>query len=307
VKIAVFGAGALGAVYGVRLAQRAGVDVSFVVRPSRVAESSAIAIEAVRGNTREAIDSPVRVASVPPDTDAIVLTVGTEDLDALKGAIGSGDAPIVILTPMLPADWARVRETFGARALAAMPSVIAYTRKEDGVVRYWCPPASTRIDEPRKGDPNAEIVRELSEALSRAGLETSLQLGVHESNPATTVCFIPIGMLLSVAGSAEALANDEALLSLATRACSDGVRLSYRIGEPEVWASLAPIYSAPWALRLWLRTLGAISPEAVFYAEEHFGRKLREQHRVMIREMIELARAKGLPHEAFTELAARLG
>lgn len=305
-RVAVFGAGALGGVYGVLLAARAGVDVTFVVRPSRVASREPIVIESVRKDRRDVIEAPDRSDVVPGDADVILLAVGTEDLDALKGPIASSTAPLVILTPMLPKDWARVREAFGERAHAAMPNVVAYTRKEDGVIRYWLPPAPTKIDEPRAGSPAADVIRELAEALSRAGLRAKLELAVHETNPATTVCFIAIGMALSIAGSAEALIADDRLLSLATRACREGVRLSHRIGRPEPWASLAPAIAAPWALRTWLGALGRLSPEGLFYAEEHFGRKLKEQHRVMIREMIELAREKALPSEALEELAARL-
>ncbi len=305
-RVAVFGAGALGGTYGVLLAARGGVDVTFVVRPSRVTSREPIAIERVRGDRRDILEDPHRSDVVPGDADVILLAVGTEDLDALKEPIGASTAPLVILTPMLPKDWARVRSAFGDRAHAAMPNVVAYTRKADGVVRYWLPPAPTKIDEPRAGSASADAVRELAEALSRAGLRAKLELGVHERNPATTVCFIAIGMALSIAGSAAALAADETLLSLATRCCREGVRLAHRIGTPEPWASLAPALSAPWAIRAWLGALGRLSPEGLFYAEEHFGRKLAEQHRVMIREMIELSHEKGLPHEALDELAARL-
>ena len=304
--VAVFGAGALGGVYGVLLAAHGGVDVTFVVRPSRVASREPIAIESVRKNHRDVIEAPRRSDTVPGDADVILLAVGTEDLDTLKDPIGISTAPIVILTPMMPKDWARVRAAFGERAHAAMPNVVAYTRKEDGVVRYWLPPAPTKIDEPRAGSPSADVVRELVDALSRAGLRAKLDLAVHETNPATTVSFIAIGMVLSIAGSAEALIADDSLLSLATRACREGVRLSHRIGRPELWASLAPAISAPWALQTWLRALGRLSPEGLFYAEEHFGRKLKDQHRVMIDEMIELAREKHLSREALEELAARL-
>jgi hypothetical protein len=112
-------------------------------------------------------------------------------------------------------------------------------------------------------------------------------------------------MVISLAGSVEALLKDDALLELATRACRDGVRLADRIGKPEPWAQLAPAIAAPWALRMWLGALGRLSPEALFYAEEHFGRKLRDQHRVMIDEMIALARDKGLPYESFVEISER--
>lgn len=305
-KVAVLGAGALGAVYGVRLAKHAGVDVTFVVRPARVSSKDPIAIETVRKSVRDVIESPARSAVVPPDADVIVLTVRTDDLDALREPIGGGAAPIVILTPMLPNEWERMRLAFGDRVFAAMPSVVAYARKEDGVVRYWRPPAPTKIDEPRASASGSEIVHELADALSRAGMRTKLELGVHETNPATTVCFIPIGMLIAVAGGALALAEDDTLLSLATRTCREGVRLAHRIGRPEIWAPLTPVLAAPWALRGWLRGLAQWAPEALFYADEHFGRKLAAQHRAMIRDMIALASSKGLPHEAFDELSRRL-
>lgn len=301
-KVAIVGAGALGSVYGVRLARRSNVDVAFVVRPARVSETSAIMIESIRGGRREAIDTPVRCASVPPDADVIVLAVGTEDLGTLP--VKESEAPIVVLTPMMPQDWRRVRAELGDRVLAAMPNVIAYAR--DGVVRYWTPPAPTRIDEPRASAKEADAVRELAGALSRAGLRGRLELGVHEKNPATTVCYIPIPMALAVAGSVAALMEDEALLSITVSACREGVRLSHRIGQAEPWAALAPALAAPWALRAWFGALGRLSPEAIFYAEEHFGRKLMAQHGRMLRDMIELAADKELPHEGMDALATRL-
>ena len=124
--VAVFGAGALGGVYGVLLATRGGVDVTFVVRPSRVSSREPIAIESVRKDRRDVIEAPRRSDVVPGDADVILLAVGTEDLAALERPIGlstgsggtppeppegassaplrsaSSTAPIVILTPMMP-------------------------------------------------------------------------------------------------------------------------------------------------------------------------------------------------------------
>jgi hypothetical protein len=60
-------------------------------------------------------------------------------------------------------------------------------------------------------------------------------------------------------------------------------------------------------LRLVHAFLRRRSPEALFYAEEHFGRKLRAQHAVMAREIAALAEDEaGLSHDAFDALAARL-
>jgi ketopantoate reductase len=304
-KVAVFGAGALGAVYGVRLALHGDVDVAFVVRTARVSEHAPIVIERVRGNARDTLDMPRYGDVVPEDADAILLAVGTEDLASIGPMLAASEAPIVVLTPMLPRQWSRMRQAFGERVHAAIPAVVSYARKEDGVVRYWLAPTPTKIDEPRSGTASAVAVNALRDALSQAGLRCRLELGVHEKNPATTVCFIPIGMVVSIAGSARALEEDEALLSLATRACREGVRLSYRLGEPELWARLAPMLAAPWALPHWLGALRRVSPEALFYFEEHFGRKLTAQNRVMIDDMTLLAREKGLPHEALDELARR--
>ncbi len=299
--VAVFGAGALGSVYGVRLATRAHVTVTWIVREAKVSSRAPIVIERVRKDEREAIELPVRASAVPPDADVVLLAVGTEDLDAIRGPLAASAAPIVVLTPMLPKDWERMRAAFGARVLSAMPNVVSYARKPDGVVRYWLPPAPTRIDFTRD-----EAVQQLARRLDEAGLHARLELGVHEKNPATTISYIAIAMALAVAGSADALADDDALLSLTTRACREGVTLGRRIGHAEPWAALSPAIGAPWALRAWLRMLARVSPEGLFYAEEHFARKLRAQHQVMIREMIDLAREKHVGHAAFDELAERL-
>jgi 2-dehydropantoate 2-reductase len=305
VHVAVYGAGALGSVYGVRLATRARVEVSFIVRPSKVDRRDPIVIESVKKDERETIDLPARVAEIPGDADLVLLAVGTDDLDAIRPVLEARDVPIVVLTPMMPKDWERMRAAFGSRVLAAMPNVVSYARKDDAVVRYWLPPAPTRIDEPRR---QSDIsVRELARRLDEAGLKASLELGVHEKNPATTVAWIPIAMAFAVAGDAEALAKDDSLLSLTTRACREGASLGKRLGTMEPWAAFSPVIAAPWAMRTWLGLLPRLSSEALFYAEEHFARKLLSQHRVMIEEMIELAVDKGVEHQALRELAARLG
>ena len=64
-RIAIVGAGALGRVYGVRLAL-AGEDVRFVVRPSRAASPEPFILEQVNGDKeRSVLDHPKLVTSVP--------------------------------------------------------------------------------------------------------------------------------------------------------------------------------------------------------------------------------------------------
>ena len=306
VHVAVYGAGALGSVYGARLATCTHASVTFVVRAARVAQRAPIVIERVKEtrDRRVELASPALAAEIPGDADVIVLAVGTEDLDAIRPVLDGSSAPIVVLTPMLPDDYARMRAAFGSRVLAAMPGVVAYAR-EDGVVRYWVPPAPTRIDEPRAGE-HAQVVRALAVALTEAGLTAHLELGVHETNPATTVCMIPIGMAVGLAGGMAALAGDPLLLALTSRACREGVELAHRIGRAEAGARLGPLLATPLLMRVIVTAVGRLSPEALFYVDEHFGRKLRAQHRVMAHAMVELAKQKSASHAAISELALRL-
>jgi 2-dehydropantoate 2-reductase len=303
--VAVYGAGALGSVYGVRLAVRTRASVTFVVRAARASSREPLVIERVKNvrDRREEITSPVRAAAVPGDADVILLAVGTEDLEAIRPVLDASSAPIVVLTPMLPADYARMRAAFGDRVLAAMPGVVSYAR--ESVVRYWLPPAPTRIDEPRAGA-HGVVVRALAVLLDEAGLPTHLELAVHELNPASTVCLIPIGMSVGLCGGMEALANDSDLLALTSRACREGVALARTIGRPEAGALLGPLLATPLAMRAIVAAVRRLSPEGLFYVDEHFGRKLQAQHGVMAHEMAELARAKQLPHDAIDELAERL-
>lgn len=305
--VAIYGAGALGCVYGVRLAVRTKASITFVVRAARASSTTPIVIERVKDvrDRREEIAAPTRSAAIPGDADVILLAVGTEDLEAIRPVLDASSAPIVVLTPMLPNDYARMRAAFGERVLAAMPGIVSYAKGDPPIVRYWTPPAPTRIDEPRAGA-DGEAIRALAELLDQAGLPTHLELAVHEANPATTVCMIPIGMSVGLAGGLEELATDDALLALTSRACREGVELSRRIGRPEMGALMGPLFATPLAMRAAVAALRRFSPEALFYVDEHFGRKLRAQHRVMAHEMAQLARAKDTPHRAIDELALRL-
>ena len=301
--VAVIGAGALGCVYGVRLALRTQTDVTFVVRPKRVSSTDPFVIESAWNDERETLETPVRAARVPADADVVLLTIGTEDLAGLDALLGDSSAPIVVVTPTMPQDWERLTKAYGTRALSAMPTMSAYVRNEDGVVRYWLLPSPTLIDEPRPPhDEGWAAITELVAALNRAGVKTKLELGVHETNPATTVAFICLGMGMAIGGSIDGLLADDTLVELISRACVEGQRLGHRLGRPLFVASFFPIVTSRWGMRL----LRLLPEEARYFTESHFGRKIAEQHRVMIRQMIELAEAKGLPHSAFDEVERRL-
>jgi hypothetical protein len=305
--VAILGAGALGRVYGVRLAtaQAGHPDISFVVRPARVSERGAFPIVRIDGDRAEhTLPEPVRTLAVPAHADVVLVCVRAEQMVEVLPLLSQRPAAsVVLLTPMMPHEYERIAQRLGPRVRAAMPGVVAYVNPE-GVTRYWLPRvAPTLIDEPR---PPIATVTELVAALQASGVPTCLELGVHEMNPATTVAFIPLVMGLDAAGSIDALLADRALLGLSIRATKEGLQLSKRLGRAAGWVGMLTRFVGPRMLKIGVAIGRSRSPEAVRYVEEHFGRKLRAQNVEMATAMIELAREKGTSHAALESLHARL-
>lgn len=303
--VAIVGAGALGCVYGARLAKGGRCDVTFVVRPARVSDTSAIVIERIDGDRSSVrLDAPKRADRVPADADVILLGVSVNDLDErLNEILAASAAPIVVLTPLLPKDRDRLVAAFGKRLLPAMPSVAGY-RNDAGVVRYWLPRvATTLVEEPR---PMIPAVDALVRALQEAGVPSRLQIGTAEINAATTVTFLPLAFALDIAGSADALLDDRALLKLALAAAKEGQELGHALGKPAPWAELLVKFVGPTMLKIGVGMASQRSPEAVHYVEMHFGSKMHEQNVVMADAIAALAREHRVENEALAELASRL-
>jgi ketopantoate reductase len=306
VHVAIVGAGALGRVYGVRLAKRSPSSVTLVVRKGRVMDRSPLRIVRIDGDgAADVWEEPTLATDVPGHTDVILVTVRVEQLDAsLDGLLeSSAAAPVVVLTPMMPPEFERLRSRHGTRILAAMAGVVAYVNAE-GVCRYWLPRlAPTLIDEPR---PPVPVVLELVKDLETAGIAARLDLGVHESNPATTVTLMPLALGIDAAGSIDALLADRALSGTALAAVREGMELSRRIGKAAVWVDAFASYAGPTMLKIGAALARRRYPEAFAYVEDHFGRKLHAQNVVMGRAIVDLAKAKGTPHEALDTLLERL-
>ena len=299
-RVALVGAGALGSVYGARLAQLASCDVRVVGRTS--------------GETRvERVDSgevlrwtpPAATASAPLDADAVLVVVRYEQLDDVPARVAGGAAPVVVLTPMLPQDHARLTAALPGRVVAAMPSVVAY-RNDAGAVRYWLPKAATTFLESPASTEHARVVGELAKRLLRAEIAARVVPGVLERNAATTVSFIPLFMALDAAGGIDAVLRDEALLDLAIAAAEEGRELGRAIGNAEAWASTLLGFVGRRTLTIGAAIARRRSPEGCRYVEEHFGRKLHAQNVLMAERMVELAVAKGLRHDALTKLLSTL-
>jgi ketopantoate reductase len=322
VHLSIVGAGALGLAYGVWGA--AGAEVSFVVRRDVGARGGA-RVERVGRTAAEAREvreiAALRASTtVAPEADVIVVTVRADQLEAALATVAAteSEAPVVILTPMMPAAYAQARRVLGARVRAAMPAVIAYVVDADAAaptgassstvrVRAWLPAAPTLIDEQRGTADAQTALAALAETWTAAGLSTRFAMGVHESNPATTAAFIPLTMAIDAAGSLDALLADTELLALAVRAADEGAALGARLGQIAPWATLLGWLARPWVIELGGKLAKSRAPEAFAYVDQHFGRKIHAQNVAMAGDLVALAKERGEAHAALEELSVRLG
>ena len=305
--VCIVGAGALGSVYGARLARFAGCEVSVVARSA--APATRERFERVEDGEVLAWDVPPRVTEAPRLADVVLAFVRYEQLSTLPARVGGTPAPVVVMTPMMPQDHAELAAALPGRLVTGMPSVISY-RNDAGAIRYWLPRMAITLVEARE-TPGAEA--ELVARLERAEIHAKLVPQVLERNVATTVSFIPIAMALDVAGSVEALLADDsgprragALLSLALDAAAEGRELGKSVGKAEAWASMLLRFVGPRTLKMGVGLARSRAPEAVLYAEQHFGRKLHAQNVAMAGRMVDLARDQGVAAPSLAELYARL-
>lgn len=307
--IAIVGAGSLGQVYGVKLAG-AQTDVSFVVRPERAREQAPFTIEQVGTKRRETIEAPRRVASVPSEASAVIVAVRFDQLSA-DGAVahllrGVRAAPIIIMTPLLPAQIASLEESLARRVLPAMPGVAGYV-DERGVVRFWVTPvAATLLDDPG-ADPRADEsrrvdVEELARRLSKAGIPARLEANVGATNAATTMSFFPLIAAIDAGGGIELVLKDRELLQTALDAARETEELARKLGKPASWAHLLTRFIGPLTVKPGVALAKRIVPEAVHFIEQHFGAKLHAQHLAMGDAIVHVAREIGAPVPALEKL-----
>jgi 2-dehydropantoate 2-reductase len=298
-RIAFVGAGALGRVYGVRLAA-AGADVAFVVRPERVQDTSPFAIEQVNGTRRrDAIERPLRLAEVPEDADVVLVMVRFDQLEQTgPGSLAdllqrAPEAPVVLLTPAMPAQKAALERALGRRVFAAMPGVSGYIDERD-VVRYWVMGvAATLIDDP--GGPPRPVLEALARSLSAAELPARLERDVATLNAATTTAFFPLIAAIDAAGGIDGVLTDKALLGAALDAAKECDAFARRIGRVASWAHLLTKFVGPFTLKPGIALARRLFPESVRFVEAHFGAKLHDQHLAMGASILAMGREHGVP------------
>lgn len=304
--VCIVGAGALGRVYGVRLAV-AGNDVSFVVRPSRLTEEEPFVVELVNGRRRDTLPSPRRVAEVPKEADVVLLAVKVDQIDdRLASVLASAPhVPVVSVTPLFPQDYEKLATILGKERplVAAQPGVVAYER-DPGIIRYWLPKvAPTLVD----ADGPADVLSRFVEALDAAGVPAKRQAGVRDSNPATTITFFPLVLALDAAGGTVAsVLADKDLLKDTFAALKEAQELAAKVGPLASWASLLLKFATPLALKVGIKLAETASPEAVRFVEIHFGHKVHEQHLRLGGYIVELGKRYGVGTGGFERLLGRL-
>jgi ketopantoate reductase len=298
-RVAIVGVGALGSVYGARLA-RLGCEVDAVGRSA----GPPVSIRLERIDDGEVIDwtGVTCLDRVPPEADLALVAVRYEALDEAMTRVARSLAPVVVMTPLLPDDYARLSQAVPGRLHAAMPSVVAY-KNRTGTIRYWLPRGATTLVEPSSP---AGVEAELVDRLARAEIAARLDRDVLSRNVATTVSFMPMAMAIDVAGGVDAALRDDALVALALEATREGGELGRALGKAEPWASILLRFLAPFMLKAGVALARSRVPEAVAYADEHFGRKLRSQNVAIGRRMVQLAREKGTRRDALERLLDRM-
>ena len=307
--VTIIGAGALGRIYGLRLLA-AGDEVAFLVRPARALETSPFVIEQVNGGQRRDVaEQPRRVTAVPPETRVVLLAirfdqVASDEIAALLRAAPS--VPIVVLTPLMPRQQAALEAASGRRVTAAMPSVSGYF-DERGVVRHWIIKlASTLIDETGLVEASRPTLEELARHLTRQGIAAHLEGHVGSLNVATTAAFFPIIASINAGGGIDGVLADKDLLATVLDAAHETDALGGKLGKVAPWAHYLTKYIGPYTLKPGVALARRLAPEAVRFAEEHFGPKLYEQHLAMGAAILELGHDHGQAMPALERVMERV-
>lgn len=311
-RVLIVGAGAVGQVYGLEL-QRAGVDVSFFVKPAHSEAARAGFTMFPLNGARETIrfERFGVVTSVEELRgrvwDQVWLAVsGT----AIRGAwleeiVGAtGDATVVCLQPG-PEAKARVGPIAGDRLVIGIIAFIAYQAPLPGETRFarpgiafWFPPGPSPFAGP------AARVRPIVAALRRGGCAATARPSLDA--PATfgaALLQVHVATLDAVGWSWPAARAGDAL-ALAARAWREAAAVgAHALGvRAPRWAGLV----RPWVSRLAMFLAPRLIPMDVpTYFGYHFT-KVGDQTRAMLDHLIATGRDARLPVEALTELRGRL-
>ncbi len=308
-RVAIVGAGALGRIYGARLALD-GQEVTFVVRPNRATETGPFILEQVTGEkTRVVLDHPDRVTSVPQNADVILLTVHTDQ--AMEATTPSGstvtelllaapNVPIVSLIPLFPKQTRALEAATKKTILPGLPGVTGYL-DERGVLRYWVPTSAVTFIDMRALGTAAE---ELARKLTRMHMPTQLERDVAALNAGTTIAFFPFSAALAVGRTIDGVLANKELVSSLIEAAKECDHLAKKVGRVASWAQLLGRFIGPFTLKPGVALARRVAPESVKFVELHFGGKLAHQHAMVGALLLEMGRERGVPMPECARLVA---
>jgi 2-dehydropantoate 2-reductase len=318
-RVTIVGAGVLGRVYGVRLATR-GEDVTFVVRPERIASAGPFVTEQVNGPKRhDTLASPRLATEIPEDTEVTLVTVRFDQLAeapphaapaagraAVVDLLRDGPAaPIAVLTPLLPPQRAALDEAAGRRIVPAMPSVSGYL-DERGAVRYWIPGIVTTLIDADAAPAARPLLEDLARRLTNADLPARLEHDVAALNAATTTSFFPLIVAIDAGGGIDGVLSNKVVLDAALEGARECEALAHRLGKLAPWAGLLTRFVGPFTLKPGVVLARRLFPEAVRFVDLHFGPKLHEQHLAMGATILAMGREHGVSMPALERLMALL-
>lgn len=135
-RILILGAGATGGYYGGRLA-KAGVDVTFLVRPQRAAalRAAPLKIESPKGDMSVAVKT-ITASDIHNGFDAVILSCKSYDLESAIAALHPAMHATTLIVPLLNgmAHLATLDAAFGVERVLGGSCQISVTLRPDGVI-----------------------------------------------------------------------------------------------------------------------------------------------------------------------------
>jgi hypothetical protein len=302
-NVLVVGAGALGRVFGGRLAA-GGASVSVLVKPGQRSAAERgyplLRLHRVRSAV-PAMFTPARVfadaGEVTGDWDAVWLCVhspalGEHWIEALRARIGS--ASVVTIGQGLSDRTALERHWPSAQILELVPSLLAFEENTPAIA-YWVPPG---VPLQVAGEPGR--AKQIVGALRRGGL-AAWYTGTRGRGSLMAALNLPYFVALETAGwSFDRL---ETQLELPAAAAREAARVTAKALSTAPPPSLA---TSPPVVRIGLRVLRWLAPfDFEQYARRHFT-KIGAQTREMLDVWIETARSFGLSSAHIEQLRSAL-
>ena len=121
-------------------------------------------------------------------------------------------------------------------------------------------------------------------------------------NVATTAAFFPIIASINAGGGIDGVLADKELLATVLDAVRETDALGRKLGKVAPWAHYLTKFISPYMLKPGVALARHLAPEAVRFAEQHFGPKLHGQHLAMGEAILELGRDQAQAMPALEQL-----